>query len=157
MIHHSSDPFEFIWIDEGAAKLSEFLSYGANPSLEDVVNLWTTNSNTSLRWWDDRFSDLGSSFLFMSYLEEKLGGADAMRRLVADTSSGGSGIENIARNPSAGSTPIGSTMSEIFANFSAAVTLDSPQGAFGFDDIELRMIALLGDFAKWLPVGTSME
>ena len=153
LIHHSSDPFEFIWIDEGAAKLSEFLSYGANPSLEDFVNSWTTNSSSSLRWWDDRVSDLGSSFLFMSYLEEKLGGADAMRRLVADTSSGGSGIENIARNPSPGSTPIGSTMSEIFANFSAAVTLDSPQGAFGFDDIELTNDCSTVGFCKVVASG----
>ncbi|MAI57403.1 MAG: hypothetical protein CML56_00185 [Rhodobacteraceae bacterium] len=153
LIHYSSDPYEFIWIDEGSAELSEFLSYGSDPSLENIVNSWTTNSSTSLRWWDDRVSDLASSFLFMSYLEEKLGGADAMRRMIADPSSGGSGIENIARSPSPGSMPIGNTMSEIFANFSAAVTLDSPQGAFGFDEIELRDDCTDGGFCKVVASG----
>ena len=151
MIHNSKDQYEYRWVDEGAAEMAEFLSFGSNSDLENKVNSWTSNSSTSLRWWDNRDPDHGSSFLFMSYLEEKLGGAPSIRQLVSDGSLGGSGIQNLARNPGSGSTPIGTTMSEIFANFSAAVTLDSPQGAFGFSDIELQDECASGGFCKAAP------
>ena len=137
LIHYGMDPSEYIWIDEGAAELSEFLSYGASPELEERANSWTTDTSTSLRWWDERDSDRGASFLFMAYLEDKLGGSTSMRQLISDGSIGGNGIENLARNPGPGASPIGTSMSDIFANFSAAITLDSAQGAFGFDDIDL--------------------
>jgi hypothetical protein len=64
--------------------------------------------------------------------------------LVADVSTGSSGIENLARNPEPGSTMIGTTMSDIFANFTAAVTLDSSQGAFGFDNIDMSGACVSG-------------
>jgi len=148
LIHHEMDPFEYKWVDEGTAGLSEFLSFGASPELEERANSWTLNSNTSLRWWDGRDSDRGSSFLFMSYLADKLGGPTSIRQLVSDGSLGGNGIENLARNPGPGSTPIGTSMSEIFANFSAAVTLDSAQGAFGFSEIDLVEDCSAGGFCK---------
>ena len=151
LIHNSKDQFEYIWIDEGAAEMAEFLSFGVGADLESNVNSWTENSSTSLRWWDGRVSDYGSSFLFITYLSEKLGGAPSVRQLVADTSTGGSGVENLANNPGTGSTPIGTSMSEIFANFSAAVTLDSPQGAFGFSEIELSEDCSSGGFCKVSP------
>ncbi|MEC7708478.1 MAG: hypothetical protein VYA39_01995, partial [Candidatus Thermoplasmatota archaeon] len=125
LIHHDNDPFEYIWVDEGTAGLSEFISFGDSTYLEEEANSWTLNSSTSLRWWDGRDSDAGSSFLFFSYLEDKLGGASGIRQLVSNPSLGGNGIESLARNPGPGSTPVGTSMSEVFANFSAAVTLDS--------------------------------
>ena len=148
LIHHEMDPFEYIWVEEGAAELSEFLSFGASPELEERANSWSLNSSTSLRWWDERDSDRGASFLFLAYLADKLGGPTSMRELISDNSLGGNGIENLANNPGPGSTPIGSTMSEIFANFSAAVTLDSAQGAFGFSDVDLLEDCSSGGFCR---------
>ncbi len=138
LIHHDKDPFEYLWVNEGTARLSEFMSFGTSQDLEEIANSWTQNSSTSLRWWDGRDSDSGSSFLFLSYLADKLGGPSGIRQLISDPSLGGNGVENLARNPGSGSTPIGLTMSEIFANFSAAITLDSDQGAFGFSEIDLE-------------------
>ena len=90
-----------------------------------------------MRWWNGRIADYGAGFMFMMYLADKLGGGVAIQRLVADTTTGGASIENLAQNPEPGSTPIGTTMSEIFANFSIAVALDSAQGAFGFSNLDL--------------------
>jgi len=148
LIHYEMDPFEYIWVDEGIAGLAEFISFGTSTELEEKSNSWTMNSSTSLRWWDERDSDRGSSFLFMSYLEDKLGGPTSIRQLVSDGSLGGNGIGNLARNPGPGSTPIGTSMSEIFANFSAAVTLDSAQGAFGFSNIDLVEDCSTGGFCR---------
>ena len=91
----------------------------------------------SVRWWNQRIADYGAGFMFLMYLADKLGGGNAIQSLVADTSTGGAGIENLAANPQPGSTSIGTTMSQIYANFSAAVTLDSAQGAFGFSNLDL--------------------
>ena len=148
LIHHDYDPFEYLWVKEGSAGLSEFMSYGESQHLEERANSWTQNSTTSLRWWDGRTSDMGSSFLFLSYLSDKLGGSTGIQQLISDPSLGGNGIENLARNPGPGSTPIGLTMSEIFANFSAAITLDSDQGAFGFSEIELLDDCSSGGFCR---------
>ena len=131
--------------------MAEFVNFGSNINLENNVNSWSDNSSTSLRWWNDRSSDYGSSFLFLSYLDEKLGGAPSIRQLVSDIATGGSGIENLAISPGSGSTPIGETMSEIFANFSAAVTLDSQQGAFGFENIDLEEDCSSGGFCRVSP------
>ena len=91
---------------------------------------------------------MGSSFLFLSYLSDKLGGSTGIQQLISNPSLGGNGIENLARNPGPGSTPIGLTMSEIFANFSAAITLDSDQGAFGFSEIDLLDDCSSGGFCR---------
>ena len=74
LIHHYYDPYEYLWVKEGAAGLSELMSYGASQELEVRANSWTQNSTMSLRWWDGRMPDMGSSFLFLSYLADKLGG-----------------------------------------------------------------------------------
>ena len=148
LIHHENDPFEYIWIDEGLAGLSEFINFGESAELEEEANSWALNSSTSLRWWDGRVSDVGSSFLFSAYLADKLGGPAAIRQMVSNPSLGGNGVENLARNPGPGSTPVGTSMSEIFANFSAALTLDSAQGAFGFSEIDLIDDCSAGGFCK---------
>ena len=138
LIHNAWDPYEYLWIVEGAAEMAEFVCFGSNSDLESNANSWAENTSTSLRWWNERSSDRGSGFLFLMYLSDMLGGAPSIRSLVSDSSIGGSGIENLARNPGPGSTPVGDTMSEIFSNFSAAMTLDSPQGAFGFSELDLE-------------------
>ena len=157
LIHNAWDPYEYIWVDEGAAAMAEYLCFNANDDLELDANSWTSNSSKSVRWWNDRSADSGASFLFMLYLEDKLGGAQSIRSLVSDPALGGMGVENLARNPGSGSTPIGRTMSEIFANFSAAVTLDSPQGAFGFSNIDLKDDCSSDGICKALPAGTNQQ
>ena len=117
--------------------MAAFLCFGVTSTLTGHANEWSLDSSLSVRWWNGRIADYGAGFMFIMYLADKLGGGAAIQRLVADTATGGAGIENLAQNPEPGSTPIGTTMSEIFANFSAAVALDSAQGAFGFSNLDL--------------------
>ena len=137
LLHNARDPFEFIWIDEGAADMAAYLCFGVTSTLTGHANAWSENSNMSIRWWNQRIADYGAGFLFLMYLSDKLGGASAISTLVADTDTGGKGIEDLASNPPPGSTPIGTTMSDIFANFTLAVSVDSGQGAFGFSNLDL--------------------
>jgi|TARA_B110000211_G_scaffold70678_1_gene81822 PKD repeat protein len=148
LLHNSRDPFEYLWIDEGAADMAAFLCFGVNNALSAHVNHWSENSSISLRWWNDRLADYGAGFLFMMYLADKLGGGDAITRLIADTSVGGSSIENLAINPEPGSTSIGNNMNDIFANFSAAVSLDSPQGVLGFSNLDLTDACEVGTMCR---------
>lgn len=137
LLHNFRDPFEYNWIDEGAADMAAFLCFGVTDAISSHANEWAENSSISLRWWNDRSADYGAGFLFMMYLADKLGGSNAIRQLVADTAVGGVSIENLAINPGSGATSIGTNMNDIFANFSAAVTLDSPQGVLGFSNLDL--------------------
>ncbi len=137
LLHNARDPYEYLWIDEGAADMAAYLCFGVTSTLTGHANAWSQDSSLSVRWWNGRIADYGAGFMFMMYLADKLGGGIAIQRLVADTTTGGASIENLAQNPEPGSTPIGTTMSEIFANFSIAVALDSAQGAFGFSNLDL--------------------
>jgi len=137
LLHNARDPFENLWIDEGAADMAAYLCFGVTSALTGHANEWSQNSNMSVRWWNQRIADYGAGFMFLMYLADKLGGGSAIQSLVADTATGGAGIENLAANPQPGSISIGTTMSQIYANFSAAVTLDSAQGAFGFSNLDL--------------------
>ena len=137
LLHNARDPYEYLWIDEGAADMAAYLCFGVTSTLTGHANAWSQDSSLSVRWWNGRIADYGAGFMFMMYLADKLGGGVAIQRLVADTTTGGASIENLAQNPEPGSTPIGTTMSEIFANFSIAVALDSAQGAFGFSNLDL--------------------
>jgi PKD repeat protein len=137
LLHNARDPYENLWIDEGAADMAAYLCFGVTSTLSGHANDWAQNSNMSVRWWNQRIADYGAGFMFLMYLADKLGGGSAISSLVADTATGGAGIENLAANPQPGSISIGTTMSEIYANFSIAVTLDSPQGAFGFSNLDL--------------------
>ena len=144
LLHNARDPYEYIWIDEGAADMAAYLCFGVTDTLSQHANEWSQNSNMSVRWWNQRIADYGGGFMFLMYLADKLGGGAAISSLVADTATGGVGIENLARNPQAGSTAIGETMSDIFANFTAAVALDSAQGAFGFSNIAMTAGCVTG-------------
>ncbi|MEC9478598.1 MAG: PKD domain-containing protein, partial [Candidatus Thermoplasmatota archaeon] len=144
LLHNARDPYEYLWIDEGAADMAAYLCFGVTNTLSGHANEWSQNSNMSVRWWNQRIADYGGGFMFLMYLADKLGGGAAISRLVADTATGGIGIENLARNPEPGSTAIGITMSDIFANFTAAVALDSAQGAFGFSNIAMTAGCVTG-------------
>ena len=137
LLHSARDPYEFLWIDEGAADMAAYLCFGVTDTLTGHANAWSQDSSLGVRWWNGRIADYGAGFMFLMYLADKLGGGAAIQRLVADTATGGAAIENLAQNPETGATAIGTTMSEIYANFSAAVSLDSAQGAFGFSNLDL--------------------
>ena len=116
LLHNARDPFENLWIDEGAADMAAYLCFGVTSTLTGHANDWSQNSNMSVRWWNQRIADYGAGFMFLMYLADKLGGGNAISSLVADTATGGAGIENLASNPLPGSVSIGTTMSEIYAN-----------------------------------------
>ena len=139
LLHNARDPLEYAWIDEGNADMAAFLVLGAEGTLIGHSNGWASNASCSVRWWNQRVDcDYGAGFLFMLYLADKFGGGQAIQSLVADTATGGASIENLARNPVPGAPAnVGTTMDEIFANFTAAAVLDSQQGRYGFSNIDM--------------------
>ena len=149
LLHNHADPSEYLWIDEGNADMAAFFCFGIDSSLTGHINAWTSRSDVSIRWWDQKedTSDYGAGMLFMLYLHDMLGGADAMAQLVSDTASGGTSITTLLNSPPGGiSSPIGTTFSDAMANFSIAATLDSDQSPFGFDSID--MTPLCGGFSS---------
>ena len=140
LLHNHADPSEYLWIDEGNADMAAFFCFGMDSSLRGHINAWTSRPDVSIRWWDQKedTSDYGAGMLFMLYLHDMLGGANAMAQLVSDQASGGFGITNLLANPPGGiSSPIGSTFSDAMANFSVASVLDSDQAPYGFESIDL--------------------
>ncbi len=138
LLHNARDPFEYAWIDEGNADMAAFLCFGASNTIIGHANQWTTNASASVRWWNQRLADYGAGFMFMLFLADNLGGGSAIRQLVGDTLTGGAGIVDLAQTLGPTGTPIGTTMSDIFANFTASVTLDhGTQAEFGLDNIDM--------------------
>ena len=138
LLHNARDPFEFIWIDEGNADMAAFLCFGASNAVIGHANAWTQNASASVRWWNQRLGDYGAGFMFMLFLADNLGGGSAIRQLVTDTLTGGSGIEDLAQTLGPSGTPIGTTMTDIFANFTASITLDhATQAEFGLNNIDM--------------------
>ena len=140
LLHNHADPSEYLWIDEGNADMAAFFCFGMDSSLRGHINAWTSRPDVSIRWWDQKedTSDYGAGMLFMLYLHDMLGGANAMAQLVSDQASGGFGITNLLANPPGGiSSPIGTTFSDAMANFSVAAVLDSDQAPHGFDSIDM--------------------
>ncbi|HJM45025.1 MAG TPA: PKD domain-containing protein [Candidatus Poseidoniaceae archaeon] len=140
LLHNHADPSEYLWIDEGNADMAAFFCFGMDSSLRGHINAWTSRPDVSISWWDQKedTSDYGAGMLFMLYLHDMLGGANAMAQLVSDQASGGFGITNLLANPPGGvSSPIGSTFSDAMANFSVAAVLDSDQAPYGFDSIDM--------------------
>ena len=138
LLHNARDPFEFIWIDEGNADMAAFLCFGASNAVIGHANAWTQNASASVRWWNQRLGDYGAGFMFMLFLADNLGGGSAIRQLVTDTLTGGAGIVDLAQTLGPSGTPIGTTMSDIYANFTASVTLDhGTQPEFGLSNIDM--------------------
>ena len=138
LLHNARDPFEYLWIDEGNADMAAFLCFGASNAVIGHANAWTQNASGSVRWWNQRIGDYGAGFMFMLFLADNLGGGSAIRQLVTDTLTGGQGIVDLAQTLGNSGTPIGTTMSDIFANFTASVTLDhGTQAEFGLDNIDM--------------------
>ena len=158
LLHNARDPFEYAWIDEGNADMAAFLCFGASNTIIGHANQWTTNASASVRWWNQRLADYGAGFMFMLFLADNLGGGSAIRQLVGDTLTGGSGIVDLAQTLGPSGTPIGTTMSDIFANFTASVTLDhGTQAEFGLDNIDMYESCGGNQFCRLQLSGTNLN
>ena len=158
LLHNALDPYENLYIDEGNADVAIYLCFGADSTLTGHVNGWTQNSGLSVRWWNQRNADYGAGFMLMMYLVDHLGGGPAMRQLVQDGATGGSGITNLATAPANGQAGlVGTTMDQVFANFSVAATLDSDQGIYGYSNLQLNPACSGGTFCRAQPAATNSD
>ena len=82
-----------------------------------------------------------AGFLFLMYLSDKLAGHLQYQLWLQILIPEGRGLRIWLLIPFLDLPPIGTTMSDIFANFTLAVSIDSGQGAFGFSNL---------DFECWL-------
>ena len=91
-IHHSNDPFEETWVDEGLAGLARFVcGYGHR---ESHVSAFANAPGTSLIFWQNNLENYGATYLFMLYLEEHYGGASLTKNIVANAEIGIAGIDS---------------------------------------------------------------
>ena len=96
--------------------------------------------------------------MFTMYLADHLGGGSAVRQLVQDSATGGSGVVNLALSPPSGQIgSIGRTMNQIFANFSIAAVLDSSQGIYGFSNLDLTPTCSSASFCRVQPADTNSD
>ena len=158
LLHNALDPYENLWIDEGAADMAAFLCFGGSSTLYGHVNAWTSSSQYSVRWWNQRIADYGGGFIFLLYLADHLGGGPAVRQLVQSSATGAAAIENLARSP-IGGTPgmIGTDFRDIFANFTIASTLDSDQGIYGLSNLYLTPACGSSDFCRIQPADSNSD
>ena len=158
LMHNALDPYENLWIDEGAADMAAFLCFGGSSTLYGHVNAWTSSSDLSVRWWNQRPADYGGGFIFLLYLADHLGGGPAIRKLAQDSSTGAAGIEDLARNP-VGATPgvIGRDFIDIWTNFTIAATLDSDQGIYGMSNLFLTQSCGGSEFCRIQPADTNSD
>ncbi|MBT7244956.1 MAG: PKD domain-containing protein, partial [Euryarchaeota archaeon] len=75
-----------------------------------------------------------------------------------DSSTGASGIEDLARNP-IGATPgvIGRDFIDIYTNFTIAATLDSDQGIYGMSNLYMTPACGSSDFCRIQPADTNSD
>ena len=158
LLHNALDPNENLWIDEGAADMAAFLCFGGSSTLYGHVNAWTSSSQYSVRWWNQRIADYGGGFIFLLYIADHLGGGPAVRQLVQSSADGAAGIEYVARSP-VGATPgvIGRDFRDIFANFTIAATLDSDQGIYGLSNLYMTPACGSSDFCRIQPAATNSD
>lgn len=133
-------PAQERWLDEGFSMFSEFLFSGRvgessiciPPSphyekfIEDPqVNLFSSSSNS---WFkeDKLFRQYGASFLFTTYMVEKVGGKTTAeqqgfcRRLIDTASAGAVGLDEFLQSYDTGLT-------QVFQNWSMACYLNDPE------------------------------
>jgi len=158
LMHNALDPYENLWIDEGAADMAAFLCFGGSSTLYGHVNAWTSASYHSVRWWNQRIADYGGGFIFLLYLADHLGGGPAIRKLAQDSSTGATAIEDLARNP-VGVTPgtIGRDFIDIYTNFTIAATLDSDQGIYGMSNLYMTPACGSTDFCRIQPADSNSD
>lgn len=164
--HANGNPEQERWLDEGFSMFSEYVFSGdigqnqlrvppaphfARFLQNPAVNLL---SNAKESWFhEDRlFRQYGASFLFVTYLVEKFGGATAgmqqqfTRELVRTAAKGIKGLNEMLRHAN-------TSFTEVFVNFNLALAVDEAalgNGLWGFAD----KTAAFGDDAFLLPIKT---
>lgn len=129
-IHHSYDPNEAAWVDEGLAGLARFVcGYGHR---ESHVSAFANVPGTSLTFWQENLENYGATYLFMLYLEEHYGGSNTTRNIVANPGIGIAGI-----NSALAQSGYSVTVNDIFKNWVIANYLNDTSisgGIYGYTD-----------------------
>jgi len=129
-VHHSYDPFEETWVDEGLAGVARFVcGYGHRAS---HVSAFANAPGTSLIFWQDNLENYGATYLFMLYLAEHYGGSTTTQKIVANTGFGIAGIDS-ALSQSGYSV----TVNDIFKNWVIANYLNNSSisgGIYAYTD-----------------------
>ena len=129
-VHHSYDPFEETWVDEGLAGLARFVcGYGHR---ESHVSAFAEAPGTSLTFWQDNLENYGATYLFMLFLNEHYGGSTTTKSIVSNPGIGIDGI-NSALSQSGQSV----TVNDIFKNWVVANYLNNSSiggGAYAYTD-----------------------
>jgi len=132
-IHHSYDPLEETWVDEGLAGLARFVcGYG---HLKSHVSAFASAPGTSLTFWQDNLENYRATYLFMLFLKEHYGGDSGTattRKIVANTEIGIAGI-----NSALSQSQQNVTVNDIFKNWVIANYLNNSSisgGIYGYTD-----------------------
>ena len=88
LIHNSKDAGETIWLNEGCAECSIYVTYGGgNPGLTGHFSGYGYDTDNDFTSWDT-VSDYGGAGLWTIYCYEHFGGNDFTKPLVADQAKG---------------------------------------------------------------------
>ena len=98
-VHRQYDPYENLWVDEGFADLSAYLTYGLNSVVGQHAHYYLKYyPTTSLVVTDYQFQSnivhYGSSFLYALYMMEHYGGKNYTRTLVKTGQRGTSAVDS---------------------------------------------------------------
>ena len=141
-IHHSYDPFEETWVDEGLAGLARFVcGYGHR---ESHVSAFASAPGTSLTFWQDNLENYGATYLFMLFLKEHYGGSTTTKSIVSNH---GIGIDGI--NSALSQSGQNVTVNDIFKNWVIANYLNNSSisgGAYAYTDSFSGISSAPGNF-----------
>ena len=130
LIHFGIDPYEESWVDEGCAEYAMVLFGNPDP----IVN-FPQDPNNGLTTWDSEFSDYVQTQLFFTYLSEQFGGADFIKQIVSETTTGVQGIEDALVDMGYQINFDGIFLNWTIANFIDDNSLSS--GEYGYETFEL--------------------
>ncbi|MFC4321826.1 M6 family metallopeptidase [Litchfieldia salsa] len=149
LIHADNDPAEETWINEGMSTFSEFLGgYGHG---EGSINFYLDHPENSLVNWDEHrvtetgpetIADYGQVYLFTLYMNDKFG-KEFIRDLAKSEYTGINGVNETLK-----AHGYDLDFTELYQNFITALSMDSGDGIYNFDSIDLRDIPVDSDGTK---------
>nr|WP_239558765.1 immune inhibitor A domain-containing protein [Peribacillus deserti] len=139
LIHADNDGAEETWINEGMSTFSEYLGgYGHD---DRSINFYLDHPENSLVNWDEHqgaktgpetIADYGQVYLFTLYMNDKFG-----REFIRDlATSEDVGIEGVNKTLAKHGYDLDFT--QLYQDFITALALDSGNGKYNFDSIDLR-------------------
>jgi hypothetical protein len=127
-IHYGKDPYEEAWVEEGLSGLANYLcGYGHS---ESHVEAFAQAPTTSLTSWGGDLANYGATYLFMLYLNERYGGEETIKTIVANSGTGITGI-----NSALSQRGYAVTVNDIFKNWVIANYLNDASisgGIYGY-------------------------